>query len=114
MEASIDSQVTVLLDLIRSKYISTPESGTKPMDWGYLASYFGIDSICDIAFSEPLGDLESDEDKYNFLHNMEANLPTMSVFSCYNWMLKLLQMPAVARYCAPSPDDLSPFGHVMG
>ena len=114
MEASIDSQVTVLLDLIRSKYISTPESGTKPMDWGYLASYFGVDSICDIAFSEPLGGLESDEDKYNFLHNMEANLPTMSVFSCYNWMLKLLQMPAVARDCAPSPDDLSPFGHVMG
>ncbi|KAL8991443.1 MAG: hypothetical protein Q9177_000155 [Variospora cf. flavescens] len=114
VEASIDGQITVLLDLIRSKYISTPDHGTQPMDWGYLASYFGIDSICDIAFSEPLGDLQVDQDKYNFLHNMEAQLPTMSVFSCYNWMLKLLQSPIVARYCAPHPDDLSPFGHVMG
>ena len=90
MEGSIDSQVTVLLDLIRFKYILTLESGIKAMNWGYLASYFGNDFICDIVFSEPLGDLESDEDKYNFRHNMEANLPTMSVFSCYNWMLKLL------------------------
>ncbi|CAD6565532.1 MAG: hypothetical protein ASARMPRED_007312 [Alectoria sarmentosa] len=114
VEGSIDSQITILLDLIKSKYISTPESGTKPMDWGYLASYFGIDSICDIAFGEPLGDLQVDQDKYNFLHYMEAALPTMSVFACYNWMLKLLQSSIVARYCAPSPDDLSPFGHVMG
>ena len=84
------------------------------MDWGYLASYFGIDSICDIAFSEALGDLEEDEDKFNFLHSMEASLPTMSIFTCYNWMLKLLQMPAVAKWVAPHPNDLSPFGSVMG
>ena len=114
MEGSIDSQVTVLLNLIRSKYLLSHGSNTKLMDWGYVASYFGIDFICDVAFSEPLGDLQIDEDKYNFLHNMEANLPTMSVFSCYNWMLKLLQLPIVARFCAPHPDDISPFGHVMG
>ncbi len=104
-----------MLDLIKSKYISNLSTGDlKPMDWGYMASYFGIDSITDIAFSEALGDLKEDADKFNFLHNMESSLPTMSVFSCYNWMLKLLQSRYVERLVAPSPDDKSPFGHVMG
>jgi hypothetical protein len=115
VEKSIDGQLTIMLDLIKAKYISNVDTGEfKPLDWGYLASYFGIDSITDIAFSEALGDLKEDADKFNFLHNMESNLPTMSVFSCYNWMLKLLQSRWVEKYVAPSPDDKSPFGNVMG
>jgi hypothetical protein len=104
-----------MLDLIKRKYISDVDTGVfKPLDWGYLASYFGIDSITDIAFSEALGDLREDADKFNFLHNMESNLPVMSIFSCYNWMLKLLQSQWVEKYVAPSADDKSPFGNVMG
>jgi hypothetical protein len=104
-----------MLDLIKRKYTSDVDTGVfKPLDWGYLASYFGIDSITDIAFSEALGDLKEDADKFDFLHNMESNLPVMSIFTCYNWMLKLLQSPWVEKYVAPSPDDKSPFGNVMG
>lgn len=84
------------------------------MDLGYIASYFAIDSITDIAFSEALGDLQEDTDKFNFVHSTKAALPIMSVFICYNWMLKLLQSKYVARLIAPGPDDNSPFGHVMG
>ena len=84
------------------------------MDFGYIASYFAIDSITDNAFSEALGDLQQDSDRYNFLHTTEAALPTMAVFVCYTWMLKLLQSKYVERFLAPSPDDNSPYGHVMG
>lgn len=115
VESSIDGQVTIMLDLIKSKYISTLDTGVfRPMDWGYMASYFGIDSITDIAFSEALGDLKEDEDKFNFLHNMESNLPMMSIFSCYTELLTILQSKIVVKLLAPAPDDPSPFGRVMG
>ncbi|KAI1105358.1 cytochrome P450 [Jackrogersella minutella] len=115
VESSIDSQVTIMLDLIKSKYISSLASGEyKPMDWGYMASYFGIDSITDIAFSEALGDLKEDQDKHRFLHNMEENLPMMSFFTAYNEFLTLLQSRIVVKLLAPSPNDPSPFGQVMG
>ncbi|KAK6833502.1 hypothetical protein PG995_013252 [Apiospora arundinis] len=115
VESSIDSQVTIMLDLIKNKYISDLNTGViRPMDWGYMASYFGIDSITDIAFSEALGDLKEDKDKHNFLHNMEENLPMMSFFSAYTEWLTVLQSKIVVKLLAPSPDDPSPFGQVMG
>ncbi|KAI0456052.1 cytochrome P450 [Xylaria acuta] len=115
VESSIDSQVTIMLDLIKNKYISSLNTGEyKPMDWGYMASYFGIDSITDIAFSESLGDLKEDKDKHDFLHNMEGNLPMMSFFSAYTEFLTILQSRIVVKLLAPSPDDPSPFGQVMG
>ena len=113
-EDSIDSQLTIMLDLIKSKYTSSPGSRTKPLDYGLLANYYTIDSICDIAFSEPLGDLNVNQDKFDFIHNMEGGLSVMSIFTCYTWMLRLLQAGPIARFCAPNPGDLSPFGHVMG
>lgn len=115
VEGSIDSQVTIMLDVIRDKYISNVDTGEiRPLDWGYMASYFGIDSVTDIAFSEALGDLTEDRDKHNFLHNMEESLPMMSFFLVYTEWLAVLQSRQVAKFMAPSADDPSPFGQVMG
>lgn len=78
------------------------------------ANFFTIDSIADIAFGDPVGDLAEDADKFDFLSNTERSLPVMSIFTCYTWMLRLLQMPAVSRIIAPSPEEPSGFGRIMG
>lgn len=84
------------------------------MDWGMKANFFTIDSIADIAFGDPVGDLSEDADKFDFLSNTESSLPVMMLFTCYTWMLTLLQMPAVSRMIAPSPEEPSGFGRIMG
>jgi hypothetical protein len=114
-ESAINQQLGVMLNLIESKYISEPSSGTiRPLDWGYLASYFSIDSITDISFSEPLGDLQEDKDKWNFLHNTEDNLKPMSLFTIYPEILNMIPTAIMVKSMAPHPDDNSPFGMVMG
>lgn len=114
-ESAINHQLSVMLDLIESKYISEPGSGKiRPLDWGYLASYFSIDSITDISFSEPLGDLQEDKDKWNFLHNTEDNLKPMSFFTIFPEILNMIPTTIMVKFLAPHPDDNSPFGMVMG
>ncbi|POR35306.1 Pisatin demethylase [Tolypocladium paradoxum] len=114
-ESAIDGQLGVMLDLIESKYISDPSTGKiRPLDWGYLASYVSIDSITDISFSQPLGDLKEDKDKWNFLHNTEDNLKPMSFFTIYPEILNVIPTTLMVKFLAPHPDDNSPFGMVMG
>ncbi|GJN83130.1 hypothetical protein PLIIFM63780_006678 [Purpureocillium lilacinum] len=114
-ESAINGQLGVMLDLIESKYLSDPSSGkVRPLDWGYLASYFSIDSITDISFSQPLGDLKEDKDKWNFLHNTEDNLKPMSFFTIYPEILNIIPTTLMVKFLAPHPDDNSPFGMVMG
>ena len=104
-----------MLDLIESKYISDLEKGTvRPLDWGYLASYFSIDSITDIAFSQPIGDLKENKDKWNFLHNTEDNIKSMTFFTIYPEILNIIPLWVMVKFLAPHPDDNSPFGMVMG
>lgn len=104
-----------MFNLIESKYMSDTDKGiTRPLDWGYLASYFSIDSITDISFSEPIGDLQEDKDKWNFIHNTEDNLKPMSLFTIYPELLTMIPTWVYTKFLAPSPGDNSPFGMVMG
>lgn len=84
------------------------------MDWDLLASYYSIDSITDMAFSQPLGDLEADEDKFEFVKNTEASIPMIITFTCFTELFTILQSKIVVKLLAPAPDDPSPFGRVMG
>ncbi|MCJ1269296.1 hypothetical protein MMC22_009187 [Lobaria immixta] len=114
LEHGIDRQLTTLLDLIKSKYVSPSSSTSTLMDWGMKASFFTVDSITDVTFGEPVGDLAEDADKFEFLSNTESSLPIVSVFTCYTWMLKLLQIPVFHKLIAPSPEERSGFGRIMG
>lgn len=84
------------------------------MDWGMKASFFTVDSISDMAFGDTVGDLAEDEVKFDFLSNTESSLPIMSIFTCYTWMLNFLQMTIVSRMIAPSSEEPSGFGRIMG
>ena len=95
--------------------MSDVQSGDlRPVDWGQLASFYSIDSITDIAFSQPLGNLEADEDKFDFLKTTEASMPMLLTFTCFTELLTILQSKIVVKLLAPTPDDPSPFGRVMG
>ncbi|GAB1317424.1 Pisatin demethylase [Madurella fahalii] len=112
-ESAVDRQMGNMFDLINTKYLTTGDK-VKPLDWGYLASYFSIDSITDISFSEPIGDLQEDKDKWNFLHNTEDNLRPMSFFTIFPDILSLIPTWLMVKFLAPHPGDNSPFGQVLG
>ncbi|KXX83296.1 Pisatin demethylase [Madurella mycetomatis] len=112
-ESAVNRQMGNMLDLINTKYLTTGDK-VRPLDWGYLASYFSIDSITDISFSEPIGDLQEDKDKWNFLHNTEDNLRPMSFFTIFPDILGLIPTWLMVKFLAPHPGDNSPFGQVLG
>lgn len=112
-ESAVNRQMGNMLDLINTKYLTTGDKA-RPLDWGYLASYFSIDSITDISFSEPIGDLHEDKDKWNFLHNTEDNLRSMSFFTIFPDILGLIPTWLMVKFLAPHPGDNSPFGQVLG
>lgn len=54
MEMRVDSQVRSFLDLIERKYISTPQGGVKPMDFGHRAQFHTLDVVTSATVKERL------------------------------------------------------------
>jgi hypothetical protein len=72
-ESTIKSTISDLVAKIRSKYASDPSlphtgANVKPLlDFARMASYFTLDSITQIAFSQNFGFLDSETDVYGHL-----------------------------------------------
>lgn len=66
------------------------------LDFGRLAQYLTLDTITDLAYSEPFGDLSSNEDKYDYIYELESSLPFIIQTTNLPWMMSLLQFPMLS------------------
>ncbi|KAL5115603.1 hypothetical protein ACEQ8H_006490 [Pleosporales sp. CAS-2024a] len=112
MEASIDAQIASLIHLIRTKYISTPDS-YRPMDFGEKASFFTLDVISELAFGEAFGYMEHDTDVYDYLKITKTFIPIMMVVANIPSLADLLQSRPLRRLL-PSESDKLGFGAFIG
>jgi hypothetical protein len=74
-EPGIDRIVAQFIDLIETKYCSTP-TDFRPMDLAPKASYFALDVISELGFSEAYGFLKEDKDLYNSWRPMMLSFPS--------------------------------------
>ncbi|KAK4183986.1 Pisatin demethylase [Podospora australis] len=112
METTIETEIARLIDLIERKYISTSTT-YRPMDFGQKAQYFTLDVISDLAFGQPLGYLEKDDDVYDYIKITTASIPAMLTLGCVPTLANLLQSRFL-RFLLPKETDKIGFGAFIG
>lgn len=112
MENDIDARLLQLFDLIDSKYIST-ENDFRPMDLSRTMSYFTLDVISSIAFGQPFGFLEKDDDPFGYIANLQEFLPAIILFGAYTELTAIMRSPLLKPFL-PKSTDKRGLGRVMG
>ncbi len=114
LEADIDECVHDLLNLIDTKYLSSSKSGIKPMDVARKFQFFTSDVISKLAFNAKFGDLNSDNDNFGYIHEVETLLPNI-LCSCLmgTWLDRLTRIGFLGLF-APSAKAKLGLGKVFG
>jgi cytochrome P450 len=103
-EAIIDSHVTKLTALVRTKYVSN-EKEIKLMDLAQKVQFFALDVVMDIATGSPFEDLVHDEDRYEYLKSTADSLPAIAMVSSVPWVGKILQSKWISPLISPSASE---------
>ncbi|KAL1845060.1 hypothetical protein VTK73DRAFT_1208 [Phialemonium thermophilum] len=112
MEKTIENQIARLVELIETKYLSTP-TDYRPMDFAQKGQYFTLDVISDLAFGQAFGYLEQDDDVFDYIKITNSYIPVMLVLANVPSMAKLLQS-RLLRGLLPKESDKLGFGAFIG
>jgi hypothetical protein len=88
-EPGADRAITAFIDLIERKYISTPGK-LALMDIGEKLHLFALDSIGEIAYSNPFGMLKDDKDTHGIIAANDATLPLIKILGNHLWLWRAL------------------------
>jgi len=83
------------------------------MDLARKAQFFTLDVITKIAFGEAFGDLEHDEDVYNYIQSTEEMLDViifLGTIPAFNW---LVSFDWVAKMAFPSGEEATGVGRLI-
>lgn len=111
MEDTIDRQVSQLVRLIETRYLSS--DSFRPMDFGEKASFFTLDVISELAFGHAFGYLEHDRDVYDYLKISETFIPIAVALADVPSLADLLHS-RILRGILPSESDKVGFGAFIG
>jgi len=112
MEATIDKQIGIFVDLIERKYLSTAKE-YRPMDLGMKGQFFTLDVISDLAFGKAFGYLERDEDVFDYIKIIEKYIPVMLIMGNVPWLARLTHT-RLFRGLLPKESDKLGFGAFIG
>ena len=112
MEATIDKQIGIFVDLIERKYLSTAKE-YRPMDLGMKGQFFTLDVISDLAFGKEFGYLERDEDVFDYIKIIEKYIPVMLIMGNVPWLARLTHT-RLFRGLLPKESDKLGFGAFIG
>ncbi|KAM7188913.1 Cytochrome P450 [Rhypophila sp. PSN 637] len=113
LEAGIDGQIRVLLDLIDSKYLYT-ESQRRTLEFSRLAQFFTLDVITEVAFGQAFGFLSRDEDINGYCHVAEQALPIFEWLGVFGTLNRMIRLPGIRNLTMPRPTDKTGVGMMMG
>ncbi|KAH7095544.1 putative cytochrome P450 monooxygenase [Paraphoma chrysanthemicola] len=111
LESDIDHRLQELLELIRTKYLST-NTQHKQMDLGRKIQYFTLDVISTIGFGQPFGDIKADADLNDYITSGKEGLTVVALSAAFG-LTPYLQWPPIARLFGPSENDKSGFGKML-
>lgn len=112
LEKAMDTEISVFIDLIERKYIST-ETDYRPVDLARKVQYLTLDVITALAFSKRFGYTEQDTDMYSYIKITEESMPVMMFLSIFPSLALVLQSPLFRRLM-PSEHDRVGFGKFIG
>jgi hypothetical protein len=113
LEQSIDDQLLRLFKLIRHEYTSSMRE-FRSVDFARLCQFLTLDIISAVAFGEPMGFLEHNEDLHGYIANQTAMLPIFEWFSTLPVLEKVMRLPGISQIAMPTPNDTKGAGLLMG
>ena len=108
LESSIDIHVAELINLIRTKYLST-DAASRPVDFGEKISFMTLDVISRIGFGQPFGSLLADHDVDGFFEAGNTGLPVNSYIIGLG-ITHIAHIPWVFRLLGPCEKDETGLG----
>lgn len=108
----IDKHVISFVSMIRRKYL-TVGAKLQPLDLGRRTSFFTMDVITDVAFGEPWGFVDADNDVDDWLKSTEEFLPAATLVSTLPWLSKLIDIPFISQFIMPSDQDKTGPGKLL-
>jgi hypothetical protein len=112
LEAQIEKHIASWVRLIRKKYVST-DTELKPADFSKQAQYFTIDAITEVAMDNCFGDLELDEDRFNFVKTVKESLSVMQLFTVFTEVFSFLENTRIYDLLAPKLTDKEGLGPAL-
>ncbi len=112
MERTIDAHIAKLVNLIEFKHLSNLGS-YRPVDFARKIQYFTLDVISDLAFGQPFGFLEEDDDIFQFIKITRSFFPVSLVMANIPMLVSLLHS-RLFRGLLPKESDKLGFGAVIG
>ncbi|KAH8810918.1 cytochrome P450 71A20 [Xylogone sp. PMI_703] len=111
LEPTIDARLCDLLNLVRSKYLST-ETRVVPIDLAKKVQFFALDIISTIGLGTCFGMLNNDSDVSDYAKSSENGLYLSGIAIGLGFGL-VAQLPWIGKFIAPTPKDPTGFGKMM-
>ncbi|KAJ3528911.1 hypothetical protein NM208_g9996 [Fusarium decemcellulare] len=112
LERTIDHHIAKLIALLESKYLSTHDT-YRPVDFAQKIQYFTLDVVSDLAFGQPFGYVEQDDDVFDFIKITRSFFPVTLVMANLPWLVSLLHS-RLFRGLLPKESDRFGFGAFIG
>ncbi|KAM3459321.1 hypothetical protein NHJ6243_006997 [Beauveria neobassiana] len=116
LEDAVDERIGAFISRIEKHWVS--DAGmTESFDIAKRIQFFTLDTIAHLCFGKPLGFVESDLDKHNFIATLEEQLPFLQYFLVILTLNPVLRwiaaVPWVKRLVVPSSVDKRGIGTIM-
>ncbi|KAJ3498896.1 hypothetical protein NLG97_g770 [Lecanicillium saksenae] len=116
LEAAVDERVAEFTERIDERWVSGPRS-TKAFDIAKRIQFFTIDTITQLCFGKPMGFVETDSDRHDFIATIETQLPIAQHFTVLLFLNTVLMwcaaVPGLRRIVVPSSADKKGVGVML-
>lgn len=114
IEPSIDEQILMMLDALRTKYVANNEKPSPPLlDFSVFSSFLTMDVITRAAFGEEFGHLRSDSDVTGFLTHLREQWPIVSLVNETSFLRSFFYSKTYLRFFGPNITDPAGLGKLM-
>ncbi|KAH8780172.1 BcABA1, cytochrome P450 monooxygenase [Diaporthe sp. PMI_573] len=114
IEPSIDEQILVMLDALRTKYVPKRDRPSPPLlDFSDFSSFLTMDIITRAAYGEEFGHLRSDSDVTGFLTQLREHWPMVSLVNETPFLRSLFYSKTWLRLFGPNIADPAGIGKLM-
>ncbi|PVI02590.1 cytochrome P450 [Periconia macrospinosa] len=112
IEGGLDDQIANLKELIRRHYLSTPTEIRKA-DLVWIVRFFTMDAVTALAYGEPFGYMETNEDLFGFNQQVQDGAKIMSVVVDTPFLRTLFKSPLLSPFM-PKASDAKGVGRLIG
>ncbi|KAJ3577489.1 hypothetical protein NPX13_g3076 [Xylaria arbuscula] len=112
LEAKVDSQLAVLVNLLKSKYLGKDKPHV--VDFSRIIRFFQVDVVTLAGSGEPWGDLATETDQFDFISIADQFVPFLHSFMMIPTLRDLFASEFFLKLAGPKHTDQKGMGRFLG